>query len=134
MKPVHSLLPVLVLLAACGAGGPGPRAAADAPNGRRCFNVRTVSDFSSAGRDAINVRAGGNRYYRLDILGVCPNIDFSFRLALRSRSGSSWVCDPTDAEVIVRGPTGLERCPVVAMRPLTPPEVEAIRHPASRRH
>jgi hypothetical protein len=133
MKPVHSLLPALALLAACGAGGPGPRAAADAPNGRQCFNVRTVSDFSAAGRDAINVRAGGSRYYRLDILGTCPNIDLSLRVALRSRSGSSWICDPTDAEVFARGPTGIERCPVVAMRQLTPSEVEAIRRPASRR-
>lgn len=126
----RSLFPALVLLAATGSAttGAAPPGVA-ARRGAECFNVRTVRDYSSAGRDAINVRVGGNRYYHLDILGTCPNIDLNFRLALRSRSGSSWICHDTDAEIIARGPFGPQRCPVIGMRPLTAQEVEAIRHP-----
>jgi len=135
MMPLRTLLPALVLLAATGSTSSGlARSAAPAPHGDECFNVRSVVDYSSAGRDAINVRVGGNRYYRLDILGTCPDIDLNFHLGLRSRSGSSWICHDTDAEVIARGPFGQpDRCPVVGMRQLSAEEVAAIRHPPRHR-
>lgn len=128
MTRIGIALAAALLLASCGAPEPGPRAAADGPRGRQCFNVRSATDFSAAGRDAINVRVGGNRYYRLEILGTCPDVDFNFRVGIRSRSGSSWICSATDAEVIARNAFGrLDRCPVVAMRQLGEREVEALR-------
>ena len=135
MMPLRPLLPVLALLSATGSTASGvARTAPPARSGGECFNVRSVSDYSSAGRNAIDVRVGANRYYRLDILGTCPDIDLNFRLALRSRSGSSWICHDTDAEVIARGPFGQpDRCPVVGMRQLSDAEVAALRHPP-RRH
>lgn len=134
MMPLRPLLPALLLLAATGSTTSGVADAAPTRRGSECFNIRSVSDYSSAGRDAIDVRVGANRYYRLDILGTCPDIDLNFRLALRSRSGSSWICRDTDALVIARGPFGgPQSCPVIGMRRLSDAEVDAIRHPP-RRH
>lgn len=134
MMTLRSLLPIFALLATTASATNSAAPAAPARHGAECFNVRSVSDYSSAGRDAINVRVGADRYYRLDILGTCPDIDLNIGLALRSRSGSSWICHDTDAEIIARGPFGgPERCPVTAIRPLSDQEVQAIRHPP-RRH
>jgi len=135
MARIGIALSAALLVAGCSAEAPGPRsAAASGPRGPGCFNVRTATDFTPAGRDAIVVRAGGNRYFRLDILGTCLDIDFNLRVGLRSRSGSSWVCHDSDVEVIARSAfRGLDRCPVVGMRQLSDQEVEALRHPSRGR-
>ena len=41
--------------------------------------------------------------------------------------GSQRICSGRDAELLVPSPSGLQRCPVVGVRQLTPPEVEAYR-------
>lgn len=112
-------------LATCtnAAGPPGAQAAA--AGGRNCFNARSVNDFHAIGRDAVIVTAGVNRYYQLQIIGVCPEIDWSSRVALRSTSGSSWICQGLDAEFIVPSPSGLQRCPVVGVQPISPEAARA---------
>jgi hypothetical protein len=94
---------------------------------RDCFSARSVSGFSPAGRDAVDVTVGANRHYRLTLGGYCPEVDWSLSIALRTRGGSSFICAGYDAEILVRGPTGLERCSVTEVRRLTPEEVEARR-------
>lgn len=95
-------------------------------DGRQCFRAADVNDFDARGDDRVIVRAGPSDRYELKILGVCPDIDWTQRIALRTR-GSDWVCRGYDAELIVPGPGGIQRCPVQSVRQLTAAEVEAIR-------
>ena len=88
---------------------------------RDCFFARSVNGFSPVGRDAVDVTVGANRHYRLTLGGYCPDVDWSLRLALRTRRGSSFICAGYDAEILVRGPTGLQRCPVIDVRRLPEP-------------
>lgn len=117
------------LAAGCMAN-PGPTAQT-AAGARQCFNASQVNSFHAVDRDTVFVRTGVRRMYQLEIVGVCPDIDWTQRIALRSTSGSSWVCSGLDAELLVPSPSGLQRCPVVGVRQLSPAEVEAYR--ASRR-
>jgi hypothetical protein len=96
---------------------------------RDCFSARSVSGFSPAGREAVDVSVGANRHYRLTLGGYCPDVDWSLRLALQTRGGSSFICAGYDAEILVQGPTGLQRCSVTEVRRLTPEEVQARRRP-----
>jgi hypothetical protein len=94
---------------------------------RECFSARSVNGFNPVGRDAIDIRVGANRRYRLELVGYCPDVDWSWRIALRTRGGSSWICQGMDAELIIPSPTGPQRCLVSSVRRLTPEEVEAAR-------
>lgn len=94
---------------------------------RDCFSARSVNGFNPVGRDAVDVTVGANRHYRLTLGGYCPEVDWSLSIALRTRGGSSFICAGHDAEILVRGPGGLERCSVTAVRRLSPEEIEASR-------
>jgi hypothetical protein len=96
---------------------------------RDCFSARAVNGFSPVGRryEAVDVRISRDRQYRLTLGGYCPDVDWSLRVALRTRGGSSFICAGYDAEILVRGPTGLQRCAVTEVRRLSPDEIEAAR-------
>ena len=95
--------------------------------GRECFRAASVNSFTPVGRDAVNVRVGVNDFYRLELIGTCPDIDWAWQIALRTR-GSSWVCRGYDAELVVPHPSGTQYCPVRAVRKLSDAEVEAFRN------
>ena len=126
---------IIILLASAGAalaaGCMANRAPPAQMAGRQCFNAGQINSFHAVDRDTVYVTAGVRRMYQLEIVGVCPDVDWTQRIGLRSTSGSSWVCSGLDAELLVPSPSGLQRCPVVGVRALTAPEVEAYR--ASRR-
>lgn len=120
------------VLVACAADGSQPARAAAADSARQCFNARNVYNFHAVDDRTVLVEVGTNRMYELQIVGVCPEIDWTQKLAIRTTGGSSWICRGLDAELVVPSPSGVERCPVVGTRELTPAEVQAYR--ASRRH
>jgi len=135
MLGVLTMMPLrnLSLLALAGLVGSAPAtfplsegAVAQSPR-RECFSARTVSGFRPAGNDAVDVRISRNREYRLTLAGYCPDVDWSLRIALRTRGGSSYICAGLDAELLVPGPTGLQRCQVTEVRRLTPEEIAARR-------
>ena len=107
----------------------GPAAALAERPAPRCFLASQVNGFTSRGSDAVDVHVGANRSYRLSLAGPCPDVDWSFRVALRTTGGSSWICQGADAEIIVPSPNGRQRCLVSDVRPLSPAEIAA-----SRRH
>jgi hypothetical protein len=111
------------LAAACAAAGPQPDTRAT--GARQCFNAGSVNSFHALSDDAVIATVGANRYYQLDIVGTCPEIDWSTSVALRSTSGSSWVCEGLDAEFLVPSPSGAQRCPVVGVHPITPEAAKA---------
>jgi hypothetical protein len=110
-------------LSATAAGSPGPQSRP----ARDCFFARSVNGFRPVGRDAVDVTISRNRQYRLTLAGYCPDVDWSLSIALRTRGGSSFICAGYDAEILVRGPTGLERCSVTEVRRLSPEEIDAAR-------
>lgn len=108
-------------------------AAAQSRPARDCFSARSVNGFRPVGRryEAVDVTISRNRQYRLTLAGYCPDVDWSLRLALRTRGGSSFICAGFDAEILVPSPTGLQRCAVSEVRRLSPEEIQAAR--SSRR-
>lgn len=124
MNRFLALAALIASLAACTANQP-PASQATAGTGR-CFNASTINDFHALDRYRIIVTAGVSHHYLLDILGTCPEIDWSLRIGLRSTSGSSWVCQGQDAELLVPSATGIDRCPVLGVRPISVDEAKAL--------
>ena len=101
---------------------------AAAPAGHRCFPAAQASNFVPHGDSTLDVQVGARRYYRLELFGVCPHLDWTNRLALVSR-GSSWICEGLDAEVIVNDPgLGPQRCMAQSVRPLSDAEARALKY------
>ena len=93
----------------------------------RCFHVSNARNFRSVNSTTVHLRVGRNDFYRIDLLGPCPDIDFSMRLGLDTR-GSSQVCTGSGlgTSIVVRGSRGPTRCPVRQITALTPEEVAAL--------
>lgn len=115
-----------ILVAACTASPPG-QAQNAANSGRRCFLPQQVNGFDALDRDTVLVTVGVRTTYQLDILGTCPEIDWSNRIGIRSTGGGSWICEGLDAELLVPSTTGLERCPVLGVTQLSPEAAKAAR-------
>ncbi len=100
-----------------------PATASTQSSGRQCFLASQANGYTPVSDEAVDVQVGANRYFRLELHGSCPNIDWSRRLALKTTGGGSWICQGLDAEIIVPEPGfGAQRCLVRAVRPLTKDE------------
>lgn len=116
--------------AAVGLLGVLPAAAAsptepDAKPARQCFWANRVTNFASTDNKTINVRVGVKDVYQFEMLGACPDVEWSTRIAIVSR-GSNSICTGLDAEIIAPGPLGPERCFVRNVRKLSPSEIAAL--------
>ena len=92
---------------------------------RQCFRAADVNSFWGATDDSVLVRVGVSAVYRLELSGLCHDIDWANRIALQSTGGSSWICQGLDAEIIVPSPIGTQRCLVTAIHKLSPEEARA---------
>lgn len=115
-------------LASCATAEAGDgRAAAGATQGeRQCFRASQVRNYSAVDRDTVDVEISRNDVYRLELLGFCDDINWSTRIALRSRTGS-FICAGHDAEIVVPSQTGPQRCTVTSIRRLSEAEIAARR-------
>lgn len=104
---------------------PGATAAPAVKPKRQCFWTSQVNNFAAQGDEVVNVRVGVKDVYRLEIFGTCPEIDWTQKIAIVSRSGST-ICTGLDAELVVPSTIGPQRCAVRAVRKLTPAEVAAL--------
>lgn len=120
-----AIAPSAFLLGAPADNATAEGSAMQSPPARDCFSARSISSFSPAGREAVDVRVGANRHYRLMLGGYCPDVDWSLRLGVQTRGGSSFICAGYDAEILVPGSTGVQRCSVTEVRRLIPEEVRA---------
>ena len=119
-------LPVLLL--GCTPQPGGAPAAAPASSGRQCFRAQDVNGYTPVSDNVVLVQAGASRYFRLELAGACPNIDWSRRIALQTTAGSSWVCQGLDAEIVVPDPSTLpQRCLVTSIQPISRDEWRAAR-------
>ena len=90
-----------------------PAASPATAQGRQCFLATQVNGFAPARNgDFVDVRVGASRYFRLELGGGCPNVNWSTRVGIRSVGGGSWICEGYDAELINPDPSGAERCPI----------------------
>ena len=117
------------LLAACALASCAQQSAPPASaisGGRECFSARSVSGFIAVDDDTVDVQVGSRRYYRLEIAGVCTNVNWVNAVALVARNGSSFICQGFDAELVVRDSAlGPQRCVVNSVRRLSDAEVKA---------
>ncbi len=128
------LVPILVpalgagMIAAAYAGQPDPALTAAPKHPMRCFRAADVNGWSPRrGDEEVDVRVGASRQYRLTLVGGCPDIDWSFRIGIRTRGGSSWICQVAYAELSGPGPSGTQRCLVTGVRQLNEAEIAAAR-------
>jgi hypothetical protein len=93
----------------------------------RCFRAADARSFRSVNSTTVNIRVGRRDFYRLDLLGPCPDLNFSMKLGLQTR-GSSQVCvgSGLGTNIVVRGSRGPTTCPVRQITALTPEEVAAL--------
>lgn len=118
-------LAIPILAAAALAGCASDETATPRADGQKCFWANNVQSFAAQGDDVVNLRVGMRDYYRLELMGPCPDVDWATRIALDSR-GSSSICTGLDATIIAPSPTGPQRCPVRTVRKLTAEEVKAL--------
>ncbi|MFM8376985.1 MAG: DUF6491 family protein [Phenylobacterium sp.] len=112
---------------------PSPQPAAESKAGpaeaakpqRSCFFNRDIRGFAAPDDKTLYLRVRSKDVYRLEMMGRCPDMDWENRIAIDSR-GSSSICDAVDATVLVRGPIGVDRCPVKTITRLTPEEAAAL--------
>lgn len=116
-------------LVATSAAAPGfarsPEEPAAKAQPRQCFWTRQVNNFASDDDKVVNVRVGVKDVYQLEMLGRCHDIDWSQKIAIRSR-GSSQICSGLDAEIITPSSIGPQRCQVSKVRKLTTEEIAAL--------
>jgi hypothetical protein len=116
----------LAATALLGAAAPAtPETVLSAPKpARQCFFARNVNNFQAVDDKVVNIRVGVRDVYQLELLGHCPDIDWSWKLAIKSRG--STICTGLDADLIVPSTIGPRTCPVRTVRKLTPQEVAAL--------
>ena len=95
--------------------------------GRQCFNATTIHGYETLPGGLVLLRAGGSRTFALHTFGDCPDLNWARSIALRTRGGSSWICEGIDAELIVPSPIGAQYCPVQAVRRISREEARALR-------
>jgi len=116
---------VAVLAAALALSGCASRGgtAAEAPH-RDCFSSGRVSGFTPVDATTVRLRVGVKDEYEMTLLGFCPDVDWTQRIALRSMRGSSMICmsDAMGWEILVldRHGIGPDRCRVRSIRKLEP--------------
>ena len=113
-------------VAGVGGGAAGTSAAAQQPiSARQCFWSHQVNSFAAQGDRLVNLRVGVKDYFQLELMGPCPDVDWTQKIALVSRGGST-ICSGLDAEIVTPSPIGPQKCPVKSVRKLTPTEVAAL--------
>lgn len=120
---------IVVIVAGCGAMLLGCAGAARQHGKARteaCFRPADTYSFAVVDDHTVNLRANVHDDYQLTLQTECRNIDWDNNIALRSRSGGGWICDPLDAELIAPGPAGPRHCEITAIRKLSPEEVATL--------
>ena len=81
--------------------------------------------IAAQGDRLVNLRVGVKDYFQLELMGPCPDVDWTQKIALVSRGGST-ICSGLDAEIVTPSPIGPQKCPVKSVRKLTPTEVATL--------
>src|SRR5262245_6378971 len=76
----------------------------------RCFQARDARNFRAVNSSTVHVRANRD-VYRIEVLGVCPDLTFNPRMSLVT-TGTSTVCAGAGlgTSLRVRTPSGQQTC------------------------
>ena len=123
-------VPLILLIGCAIFGGCAAQPAANPAmaQGRQCFLANQVNSFTPTKGGFVDVRAGASGYFRLDLGGGCPNVDWSTRVGIRSVGGGSWICEGYDAELIVPEPGIGGRCPISKVTSISKEQYIADQH------
>jgi len=113
----------LVGIVVAGAAAAQPAAK---PQTDRCFLSRNINGFTAPNDRTVYVRVGVRDVWRLDLMFDCAGLSFRNGFGLQGSPTGPWICHPLDATVIIRQTGATQRCPVTAIRQLTPDEVAAL--------
>jgi hypothetical protein len=117
----HMTAPLLAALAMAGSAQaenpPAPR--------QSCFHASNVSSFRAVDDRTVLVRVGVRDVYQFEIMGRCPDINWAEQIGIVARGGA-WICSGLDADLVSPSSIGPQKCPVKALRKLTPQEVAAL--------
>ncbi len=130
MTPLKILIGLTTAIGVLGfAAGSVGNAKPSSPGRNECFLGRQVSGFSAVTDSIVDIQVGANRYYRLSLDGSCPDAAFNNRIALRTLTGGTWICQGLDAEIVVPDAMGGQRCLVRDIQPITKDQWRADSHP-----
>lgn len=127
--PTVWMIPATLLLCACATGRQSaiqrqPTATARSDD---CFSSANVVGWRPVDARTLIVRATRDRLYRLELMGICPEILSPGAHLTTTYYGDYRICSALDWHLAVSGP-GLPRqnCPVVAMTRLSAAQVAAL--------
>jgi hypothetical protein len=119
-------------IAGCAAQPYGMSEAIGASSAQQCFLANEVDSYTPGPDGFVNVRAGGDRWFGMQLGSDCPHMDWLMKIAIRPRD-SNWLCEGENSYLIAPDPAGLHRsCMVSGIRRLAPAEVASIGGPISR--
>ena len=113
------------LLSATALACAAPAAAKPPAAAKSCFWPQSVSGYRTLNDRVVNVRVGVKDVSQFEMLGPCPDLDWSESIALVSR-GAGQICSGMDADIITPSSIGPRRCAVRNIHKLTPAEVTAL--------
>jgi hypothetical protein len=129
LAPVAFALAAVLALDASAQPAPAP-AAKPATAPRACFWRRNIDNFAAADDSTLYLRTNIKDVYELKLFAHCFDLDWVHRVGLESIGGfESNICEGPNPgiDVVVRDiATGRQRCPITAVRKLTPAEIAAL--------
>ncbi len=69
----------------------------------RCFNPTFLRGYQTPTDGKLIIETDDNQAFELTMAGPCFDLDTTFAIGIRSRSGMNEVCDPFDADIVFRG-------------------------------
>jgi hypothetical protein len=118
---------IAVLMVSVAVSHPASAQQASAPPDR-CFRIEQFQSWRAPDARTIYIRVLFDKFYRLDLAGVCPALKTPGSRLITHTRGPDLVCEPIDWDLRVSdGMSGFtEPCIVKTMTPLAPAEVSAI--------
>lgn len=93
---------------------------------RACFQVNDVGGWKEGADHSFNLRTIRGDVYTSRLMGICPDIDWSQNIAIKTRA-SSFICEGDDATIIVpRASFGPQNCNIDKIRKLSKEEVDKL--------
>ena len=108
-------------LAACNTDAPLPN------EPRVCFRASEVTDWGGKQALLFYVRTHRGDVFEGRLRDVCPEVDFTHKIAIQPTLGAQRVCPGQGAMLTMEHPSGrAERCAVEDFRLLTPAEAQTL--------
>jgi hypothetical protein len=130
LAPAAFALAAVLALDASAQPAPAPVPVKPTKTHQACFWRRNIDNFAAANDSTLYVRANISDVYEMKLFAHCFDLDWVHRVGLESIGGfEPEICEGPNPgiDVVVRDiGIGRQRCPITAVRKLTPPEIAAL--------